>query len=247
MVFRQVFLDFFGIAVFKMGFNRRRTHDENRYCVCLLCFGKGKMINLTENLQTKIKESVPTYNPRNKFLPGVVCTTCKRKIYRGNIIKEHPNFSSLNCKKETSQSNGAQCACNLCEIASANFAKKGSAIQLKPIIFATSKGDEVTPGRHRRRRTKKPAPEKRCRSCFNILHPGIRHQCNTTALVKNFTSLVAGSSLSLKKKEQMISSAVKNLITEKKNILGNNVNSFSQLRGKPLKIYVNQRKKTIKS
>ena len=66
-----------------MGLNRVRTHDENRQIICLLCFVKGiRLNNITNSLETRIKEILKTYDLSNDFLPRVICDSCKQNLYK---------------------------------------------------------------------------------------------------------------------------------------------------------------------
>lgn len=125
---------------------KARTHQENRHEVCLLCFGKTKKMLLVQGALKSHIEKYFTYDTDDDRLPLVVCTSCKRDIYK---IKDDPqqsiklpDFSSLKpVTKFTRSSNDTPCACHICELARkpktknfGNFAKGNILPERKSIL-----------------------------------------------------------------------------------------------------------------
>lgn len=71
------------------------SHDENRLKVCLLCFWKKKdMFPLTKTLKSNFENLYENYVDDSN-LPGALCCTCRRNLYRAkeNEKRKLPDFS----------------------------------------------------------------------------------------------------------------------------------------------------------
>lgn len=119
------------------------THEENRFKVCLLCFGKTKvMIKIGGNLQNLV-EAIFQYDKSDGRLPVVLCSGCKRDIYRvkNGTHKDIrlPDISKISVLKRFTRSNAsALCNCHVCIVArtpkAGNFAKNGILPKRKSIL-----------------------------------------------------------------------------------------------------------------
>lgn len=98
------------------------THNENRSKVCLLCFGRSKVMSLVQGKLKSYVEKMYEYDPCDERLPNAVCTTCKRKLY---IVKDDTEntvklsiFSDLEPLKniKTRLSSKALCNCYVCQL-----------------------------------------------------------------------------------------------------------------------------------
>lgn len=101
---------------------KARSHEENRKCICLFCFGKTKtMIPINKAIQELVNKYFE-YDEMNKLLPVVLCSSCKRNLYH---IKDDstrkvylPDFSQLkSMKKFTRSTVNNICDCTICDLA----------------------------------------------------------------------------------------------------------------------------------
>lgn len=78
---------------------KAKTHDENRNQICLLCFGKTKSMFSVKDGLKDLFEKYLEYDALDERLPRVLCSTCKRDLYRVENGSEKcvrlPNFSDL--------------------------------------------------------------------------------------------------------------------------------------------------------
>lgn len=102
-----------------MSKDHARTHDENRLTICLLCFGRTKeMFAIKGQLKKYVEKFYPNYSDDNS-IPGALCSTCQRDIYRAkNDMKELKKFPDLSqfYARNTSSQNDSKCSCHLCEL-----------------------------------------------------------------------------------------------------------------------------------
>jgi hypothetical protein len=124
------------------------THEENRRRICLLCFGKTKtMIEIRGILQIEVS-NIFEYDVSNERLPVVLCTGCKRNIYRikngteKNVLLP-TNISDIRPIRRSTRSNVTlQCNCYICELARmpriGNFSKNGVLPPRKSILVNTA-------------------------------------------------------------------------------------------------------------
>ena len=60
---------------------RALSHDENRYKVCLLCFGKEKkMFPITNTWKSHIHTVYKKFT-KNESLPASLCGKCRKQLY----------------------------------------------------------------------------------------------------------------------------------------------------------------------
>lgn len=113
---------------------KARSHEENRYCVCLFCFGKTKEMIPIKGAISDLVKKYYEYDENDKHLPLVLCSACKRDLYRvrNDTTKKVnlPNFDQLQLLKRTTRLSANDiCNCTICEKARkppskfANFAK----------------------------------------------------------------------------------------------------------------------------
>lgn len=74
---------------------KRGTHADNRYKLCLFCLRKNVPFQeiqgeLLKQILKKAKDTVD-YNVTNDYLPRVICSSCRRNLYRKPIS----NFINL--------------------------------------------------------------------------------------------------------------------------------------------------------
>lgn len=126
---------------------KAKTHDENRNQICLLCFGKTKSMFLVNDVLKDLVKKYLEYDALDDRLPRVLCSTCKRDLYRVEDGSEKcvrlPKFSDLKAiRKPTRSSISATCDCFVCELArkpaTGNFAIGNHLPKRKSIINESS-------------------------------------------------------------------------------------------------------------
>lgn len=101
---------------------KARTHKENREKICLLCFGKTKCMYSVKGKLKNLVEEYLEYDDLDERLPSVVCSTCKRDLYKLKNSSEHcvklSNLSDLKAiLSSTRSSDNDTCYCVVCELA----------------------------------------------------------------------------------------------------------------------------------
>ncbi|CAH0555135.1 unnamed protein product [Brassicogethes aeneus] len=216
---------------------KARTHEENRLQVCLFCFGKTKtMFFIKEGLKLLVKKHFE-YKDEDDRLPAVLCSSCKRDLYRINEKTIRlPKFSELKrirrCTRSTSNS---VCDCYICDLArkpaSGNFAK-GNILPKRIGILADTTNVQLA------EKEKIRCIESRCSYCCSIIGKGLSHKCNLTTRLENLTEYIL--SVGSKNADQVVSSLLKRKFNEKE-IKSTPSISLVQPRGKHLQVTLNQR------
>lgn len=207
------------------------THEECRETICFICWKKSKAMfpiqnTLKEKLENLLCCELHTYLSDNR-LPKVLCTSCRRNVYRQISDKEIdeskkitlPTFAKFFSKSliTRSHSSKSKCDCYLCELSRESPIGK---VSKKKSINITS------------------IPK--CVKCFATVKKGFPHKCVRTSQVLNLKSEI--SSLPMKQQEHLISTVVSDL--KKINIVENNCSTNNELKlsqplGKPIRIVVN--------
>lgn len=98
------------------------THAENRFKICLLCFGKSKvMVKIDRKLKDLVMNNVE-YDCSDERLPAAVCINCKKNLYQIKKNSENkaklPIFSDLESlrKMNTRLSSKSLCDCYICQL-----------------------------------------------------------------------------------------------------------------------------------
>lgn len=186
-----------------------RTHDENRYRVCLLCFNKkGTLVNIGDVMQVKIKSIFNKYDYSNECVPCVICESCRKNIYRFNSASdsvEQIDFSQYRLKDSVKLNTSVICDCQFCTIAKQNGMKVSPT---RKVFFKKSK--QVENVRIEKVSEKVNEVEKKCLKCFSIIAKGKAHDCKPTNRVNNLKDSIE-KSLDPKEKEQLTSSLLKTM------------------------------------
>lgn len=130
-----------------------RTHDENRLQICLLCFGKTKTMHLIKGACEILIRKHFEYDKADDRLPLVLCSGCKRDLYRIEDTEEKtirlPDVSELRpIKKNTRSNSKLMCDCCVCELArkpafgNLNFAK-GNVLPARKSILADTTNVQI--------------------------------------------------------------------------------------------------------
>lgn len=217
-----------------------RTHEENRFVVCLLCCSKNKtMINIKDSLRKKIYELFDDYDHTNECLPKVVCPSCKSNLYRSNLDKTkilQIKFSKYSLKKQTrSQKFEKTCGCDFCEIAR----KHGMDKIIPKNVFSTNRKAVSS----KSRKTNKTM--KCCCKCMRLLKKGKSHLCVKSKVITNVNECI--KDFNLKTKEQLTSTLIKD-VTRTNGASSSITVKLSQPQGgAPLQISVGQPKQLKKT
>lgn len=186
----------------------KKTHEQNRLKICLLCFKKVKEPKLIHNTLTKtIKQCfISEYDEDSEIYPKVLCGSCYIGVYRCQKGEQYKKIDvhQYQVRKHTRDST-KHVDCEICCLAQQTLPKR----------------DKVP-------KKKKGAPfMKVCRKCFSQIHRGKVHKCCKTTKINNLT-MMAGES-----KDQMVSKAIREKVSNDQPVA-----SFSNLRGKPTAVKV---------
>ena len=107
---------------------RARTHDENRFILCGICYRKEselRSFNEVQLEQIKILVDI-SYNLEDSRFQSVLCRTCAKALSAHTKNPQNPGrklslpkYSNLNPppKLATRQFDGKACPCTVCDIA----------------------------------------------------------------------------------------------------------------------------------
>lgn len=117
------------------------TQEENLLKICLICFGKAKVMKRVEGKLKSYMQKMFEYDFSEERLPLAFCTICKRRLYENlNDTENTVNltiFSDLEPLKRvnTRLSRKGLCSCHICQLA------KNSV----PNNFRTSASKNISP------------------------------------------------------------------------------------------------------
>ena len=115
--------------------NHKRNHEENRKCVCILCFRKpkGQLRNLSDKMRQLFINYVLTDDTNGlsdmsfSWLPTTLCVSCKKLLdtvaKNPKLALKHVDFASLTPPQVfrgevvTRSSLEVECGCSVCEVA----------------------------------------------------------------------------------------------------------------------------------
>lgn len=190
-----------------------RTHEENRSVVCLFCLKKkDKMWNIVGILKSKIK-NVVNINVDDSRYPSAVCSTCKIVLYKSCkqglgdqatlSLPDYSNFPALSCT--TRSQDNILCECNLCKL-----------VRAPPQNIIRGKI------------TKNKAAHRKCNKCGRKLDT--KNFCTSSKCVSTLTDLLKNN-LSLKEKEHLTSSILKDISVAPENSTKHGQLCLSQKKG----------------
>ncbi|PAA83701.1 hypothetical protein BOX15_Mlig016295g3 [Macrostomum lignano] len=178
--------------------NNKRSHEENRRCVCILCFRKGDR-PLTATLEALIECHVlPGFADHRGFLPLSICNSCRIKLMSQSSPAPTPLppkmpyeqvIADLRCLPPLTRER-PDCNCWVCHVGSSR-ANKNVAVY-HPFMPDESAAGIATPlGRPP---NKAPGPMedsvvKRCETCSSPVARGLRHQCGQAAKLRYLDAL----------------------------------------------------------
>ena len=171
----------------------KRSHEENRKLICLVCFEKKKHLNNIKEgskLIANIRQFlIPNFDLRNESLPSSVCSQCRKILSKvqdkeNAILPVSFDFSTITTSKLTRTQ--AFCQCLICDKARQTItpgAAKPSSNAGRP----RSSSQQVLP------------PAKAitvCQRCRSVIGRGLSHPCNLTERRTNIqTDLQTGTFL----------------------------------------------------
>ena len=213
---------------------------DSRKKVCGVCMRKSKNLRKISNeeLIHIRRHCFENYNLEN--MSSVICMSCIQtlKAYKEASQTENTpkrklpniNYSNLILPKQMSQtrlSTSTECDCSYCKIAKLNGAE----------YTKYEKTVRSLPGRPNTQETSIESPKLRCSVCFTIIAPGIPHRCSRQTQHDNILKLVK-TKIS---KEQLASK----ILDELGNGGGDQVQTLSNIKGKPKTVVINPSKKFL--
>lgn len=148
----------------------KRTHDEARQHVCVLCFRKSNNSRkITERYSNAVAQHLPDFPIRREMYPCGLCGGCRIKI----DTNRHITVTEYGEKNILVNGTDKLCDCDICLVAKA---KPNSSNYEKP-----------NPGRPR-----VTSPKQRlsvCSKCMTVLNKGKPHMCTVREKVKNILNV----------------------------------------------------------
>ena len=93
-----------------------KTHEECRKWSCFFCPKKAHNL-LSQNQKAFIKANIfPAFDAHQEFLPGGICSTCKRKVEKNETFPHRDYYKIINELQKIAKSDlkGGVCLCTLC-------------------------------------------------------------------------------------------------------------------------------------
>ena len=226
--------------------NKKRTHEECRSSVCLLCLRKGDRVISQEQRHLIQTHVYLDYSRFQNVLPGSLCSTCRLKLQSQGSTKPARLPPSLNFEQMAqdlsalgpeTRSGARECNCKLCLISSSR-AHKG----VLPCHPYGPPSPQQTQGMHVRlgRPTiseagsppfsQLPQVLQKCQKCNSQVAKGRPHLCSDSSKKQNYKE-----DISPRSKEHIASSVLKEKFAEAAS-LGSKVVSLSHGQGPPLKV-----------
>lgn len=212
--------------------NHARTHSECRRHVCLLCFGKTKIMrNITETIQILInKHLMNGYDINDERLPQVLCGNChtilheySNGLYNRKIdIFDH---SKLGVGRLITTRSGRLCECHICEISRAsttiNFGKS--------VMKKRKAGKKVSSSNLTKQQLQLMTL---CSSCLSIICRGKEHNCTRGQRHQNILKMTLQGSP--KSSDKLASS----IIVQKKQYTNSSLCKLSTIVGRPINVVI---------
>lgn len=231
---KQIFFTLYESYHSKLMPNKKRSHEDARKAVCLLCFGKTKfMRNITPNINRIIKEFVLSgYDDEDIRLPVVLCSSCyttlcdygKEKFNRRIDLFDHSTLTDRIARPSSNMT----CLCKVCDHAKASTS---SNLSMATVVMAKKpRGRPSNEPYSDSSSCKRPYESiKICSRCFATIGRGKPHECSSRKRHSNLLD-IASSPVT---KEKFVSS----MILERKGESGSdNSFSFASGNGKSIKL-----------
>ena len=234
--------------------NHKKNHEENRKCVCILCFRKpkGQLRNLSDKMRQLFINYVLTDDTNGlsdmsfSWLPTTLCVSCKKLL--GIVAKnpkmalKHVDFASLTPPQVfrgevvTRSSLEVECGCSVCEVA------RMDNVGFKYIKYKMGMSDPKgkTPWLETGEESlAKVGSVVHCRICLSEYGRGKRHSCNPAVRREHLDILIRNSSN--KSKQKVLSSQLKEVVGEQGVERGEE--TLLVTGGKPLPVTVGRKKR----
>ena len=216
--------------------NTKRCHEESRKAVCLLCFGKSKVMrNITSNINRLIKEHVLSgYDNEDVRLPIVVCSNChtilceygNSKFNRKIDLFDHSTLTDRIARP----SSDLICNCKVCDHARSSTS---SNLSIASIVMKKKRRGRPSSNEALSDSSLGNRPHESihiCSHCFSIVGRGKPHKCSSR---KRHTNLIEIASSPVTK-ERFVSSVVLKKRGESSSI--DNSFSFASDNGRVMKL-----------
>lgn len=187
----------------------KKTHEENRLKVCLLCFGKVKQAkHINNSLKQTIKDRyLPDYDESNEIYPKVLCGSCYIALYRCNKGEKLPKIQVHKYPdRRINLRTGSHVDCDICRVAQQT---------LQNPVTNFSKGKKASKF------------VKICKVCLTQVGPGKAHECNKYTKLQNLAKMADGS------QDQLVSMAIREKTSKDQPVA-----SIANQRGKPTRVKV---------
>lgn len=162
--------------------NYKKSHEENRKKVCVICFDKNKSVRpVTANQENVIQSTILGYRRSSMNFPSGICNTCRVYICKyGEGYTEHVSvFDYQKNRVIFKRSDGPNCFCIICLVARLTLHE--------PNIYLTKNSP---PGRT-------SISSKFCMKCFSTIRRGISHDCTLGKRKKNLKIIADNEGLCL--------------------------------------------------
>ena len=207
----------------------KKTHDDFRKCICMLCFKKCKQARAITDHQRKLVEDcvISGLERFDERLPTALCTTCRLALTlfekgEGNLDRVNIfDYSQLKpLSRVTRTSTSTSCDCLLCEIGRSTINAKGVPSH-RPV--GRPKSDDFE-SQH---------PLRLCSLCLCEISRGKSHTCTVNDRVSNIQSMI---DVSPPKTDEKIAS---HILKEKSNVNNSSNVSLSKCSGgRPLNVSI---------
>ena len=201
-----------------------RSHNDNRSVLCGICFRKRDLRDITENQLVQLRSIIdPNYDIDDINYQKVLCKICAlglsahtkdpvnpgRKLLKP--VYKNLTFPPVHITRAAADTN---CPCTVCEMASCNIFPGANKKQPLPnipekywrLLFPdTPYPESVVKSSY--------VVENRCSVCHAVVGKGRSHKCTKTNMQDNLHKIV--KSKSLKSKEKIGGSVLKNIFAEK--------------------------------
>lgn len=202
-----------------MGFNHKKSHDEVRSSLCGLCFKRGELRKISEEMLSQLKTLIKQeYDLSDQRFQTVLCVSCIRALSAhsknpGNPGRKLPSPSYQNMTPppahSTRSTDDSECECTVCQIFRSNQGFRHTNLleeQFWNILFP----DQPYPSTAK---SERPQVESRCGSCYSLIGKGRVHKCNKRTGQDNLHKMV--KSKSLKSKEKIGAKVIKGIFDDK--------------------------------
>jgi hypothetical protein len=192
------------IFIIQSAFSTMKSHEENRKRVCLLCFGKKRIMRQINTCQVSIIEKyfINNYKIDDVSLPCALCLTCQKVLSeygRGisNRKIELLDYSKKNTFPRSMTRHNEDCQCDICKIGRSNAVCRNIPKRKKvgrPSFFGILKNKEKF---------------RLCGQCCSKIGRRKQHVCKETVRNNNLVKM-ATECASSKSTEKIVSGLLKN-------------------------------------